>query len=46
VATIEYWIQLENKPWDAAPPKPGQTVARDRLTGQTIEDRYGYSHRS
>jgi hypothetical protein len=31
MATLEYWIQLENRPWDASP------NGRDRMTGQTIE---------
>jgi hypothetical protein len=37
MATLEYWIQLENRPWDASPHDI------DRMTGQTIEgsDRQG-----
>lgn len=35
MATIEYWIQLENKPWDTAP----RNI--DRLSGQTIQDATG-----
>ncbi|MFD8478144.1 multicopper oxidase domain-containing protein [Kitasatospora sp. NPDC059673] len=31
MATLEYWIQLENRPWDASP------NGRDRMTGQTLE---------
>ena len=30
--TIEYWIQLENRPWDASP------HGRDRMSGQKLED--------
>jgi Multicopper oxidase len=37
VATIEYWIQLENRAWDTAPTKPGAVAAIDRLSGQTIQ---------
>ncbi len=37
MATIEYWIQLENRPWDTAPTKPGAIAAIDRLSGQTIQ---------
>lgn len=32
MAIIEYWIQLENKPWDTAP----RNI--DRMSGQTIEE--------
>ena len=32
MAIIEYWIQLENKPWDAAP----RNI--DRLSGETIQE--------
>jgi plastocyanin/FtsP/CotA-like multicopper oxidase with cupredoxin domain len=31
MANLEFWIQLENRPWDASP------NGRDRMTGQTIE---------
>lgn len=31
MANVEFWIQLENRPWDASP------NGRDRMTGQTIE---------
>jgi FtsP/CotA-like multicopper oxidase with cupredoxin domain/plastocyanin len=31
MATVEYWIQIENHAWDAAP------ANLDRMTGQTIE---------
>ena len=37
MATIEYWIQLENKPWDACPNNI------DRMHGQTIEENLGVS---
>ena len=33
MATIEYWIQLENRPWDASPKNI------DRMTGQDIMTR-------
>jgi plastocyanin/FtsP/CotA-like multicopper oxidase with cupredoxin domain len=32
MATLEYWIQLENRPWDASPHDI------DRMTGQTIKE--------
>ena len=32
MATLEYWIQLENRPWDASPHDI------DRITGQTIKE--------
>src|SRR4030095_7768394 len=35
MATIEYWIQLENRPWDVCPNN------RDRMTGQTLIFREG-----
>jgi len=35
MAILEYWIQLENKPWDAAP----RNI--DRVTGQTIQEATG-----
>lgn len=35
MATIEYWIQLENRPWDACPNNI------DRMHGQTIEENLG-----
>src|SRR6476619_1686804 len=35
MATIEYWIQLENHPWDVSPNNV------DRMTGQTIKDLEG-----
>lgn len=35
MATIEYWIQLENRPWDACPNNI------DRMHGQTIEELTG-----
>ncbi len=35
MATIEYWIQLENRPWDACPHNI------DRMHGQTIEETLG-----
>jgi len=31
MATIEYWIQLENRPWDVSP----RNI--DRITGQTLQ---------
>jgi hypothetical protein len=31
MATVEFWIQIENNPWDVAP----RNV--DRLTGQTMQ---------
>jgi FtsP/CotA-like multicopper oxidase with cupredoxin domain/plastocyanin len=33
MATVEYWIQLENHPWDVAPNNI------DRMTGQNMQDR-------
>src|SRR5713101_1782565 len=37
MATIEYWIQIENQAWDMAP-TPGLTSdGIDRMTGQTIK---------
>ncbi len=37
MATIEYWIQIENHAWDVAP-TPGPTNdGIDRMTGQTIK---------
>jgi plastocyanin len=35
MAVIEYWIQLENRPWDASP------HGIDRITGQTLKERTG-----
>lgn len=35
MATIEYWIQLENHAWDASPNNI------DRLSGETIKDKTG-----
>lgn len=35
MATLEYWIQLENRPWDASPHN------RDRMTGHTIKEGTG-----
>ena len=32
MATIEYWIQLENRPWDASPHNI------DRVTGQDMKE--------
>ena len=32
MANIEYWIQLENRPWDASPRN------RDRLTGRNMKE--------
>jgi len=32
MATIEYWIQLENRPWDASPHNI------DRITGQDMKE--------
>lgn len=37
MATIHYWIQLENHPWDAAPNE------KDRMTNLTIEDKGGHA---
>ncbi len=38
MAAIEFWIQLENKPWDLSPNKlPGQAVPLDRMTGQNMQ---------
>jgi hypothetical protein len=31
MATVEFWIQIENNPWDVAPHNI------DRLTGQTLQ---------
>ena len=31
MSTIEYWIQIENNPWDVSPKNI------DRMTGETIE---------
>lgn len=36
MATIEYWIQLENRPWDTSPHNI------DRITGQTIKEVNGF----
>lgn len=35
MATIEYWIQLENRPWDASP----RNI--DRMTGQDMKETTG-----
>ncbi len=35
MATIEYWIQLENHPWDVCPNNI------DRMSGQNLKDREG-----
>ena len=35
MATIEYWIQLENRPWDASPNNI------DRMTGHNIKEATG-----
>ena len=35
MATIEYWIQLENRPWDVSPHNI------DRMTGQNLKQREG-----
>jgi len=35
MATIEYWIQIENRPWDVCPGN------KDRMTGQTLKQREG-----
>ena len=35
MATIEYWIQLENHPWDACPKNI------DRMTGRNIQEIHG-----
>jgi len=35
MATIEYWIQLENHPWDVSPNNI------DRMSGQNLKDREG-----
>jgi hypothetical protein len=35
MAVIEYWIQLENRPWDASPHNI------DRMTGHTIKEETG-----
>jgi FtsP/CotA-like multicopper oxidase with cupredoxin domain len=35
MATVEYWIQLENRPWDLCPHNI------DRIDGQTIEQKLG-----
>jgi len=37
MVTVEYWIQLENRPWDQCPNK-SQPGGIDRITGQTIKD--------
>jgi FtsP/CotA-like multicopper oxidase with cupredoxin domain/plastocyanin len=37
MAVIEYWIQLENRRWDAS---PGNL---DRMTGRTMQDAVGYT---
>jgi plastocyanin len=36
MATIEYWIQLENRRWDASP------TNLDRMTGRNMHDAVGY----
>ena len=33
MATIEYWIQLENCPWDASPHNIDRITSYDRLLG-------------
>lgn len=33
MATVDYWIQLENRPWDVAPHNV------DRITGQDLKQR-------
>jgi plastocyanin len=35
MATIEYWIQIENRPWDVS------RHNKDRMTGQTLKAREG-----
>jgi hypothetical protein len=35
MATIEYWIQIENRAWDVCPHN------KDRMTGQTLKMREG-----
>jgi FtsP/CotA-like multicopper oxidase with cupredoxin domain/plastocyanin len=35
MALIEYWIQLENRPWDTCP------NGRDRMTGQSVDVKEG-----
>ena len=35
MATIQYWIQIENRPWDVSPKNI------DRITGQNLKDREG-----
>ena len=35
MATVEYWIQLENRPWDASP------YNIDRITGQDMKEATG-----
>jgi plastocyanin/FtsP/CotA-like multicopper oxidase with cupredoxin domain len=35
MATVEYWIQIENRPWDVCPHN------KDRMTGQDIKTREG-----
>jgi plastocyanin/FtsP/CotA-like multicopper oxidase with cupredoxin domain len=35
MARLEFWIQLENHPWDICP------HARDRVTGQAVKDKDG-----
>ncbi|MGH8897270.1 MAG: multicopper oxidase domain-containing protein [Egibacteraceae bacterium] len=37
MADIHYWIQIENRPWDASPNDI------DRMTGQTIEGATGFA---
>ncbi len=37
MATIEYWIQIENHPWDVCPNDI------DRITGQTLQQITGYA---
>ena len=37
-ADREYWIQLENRDWNVAPPKFTGDIARDRLTGFEFTD--------
>jgi hypothetical protein len=33
MATLEFWIQIENHPWDVCP-----TNITDRMTGQSVQD--------
>ena len=35
MATVEYWIQIENRPWDVSPHNI------DRITGQDLKEREG-----